>query len=125
LLPRNASAAGIHLRKSPSSFDVEFHSVGDGLKHYFPEVAAGDRESHEYPLPLSEPFWMEYGERLSEFLSCATALKRAVTALSYGPFTEESASQKLSDAVHARDALVALASGTGQYLSFRDNGALG
>jgi hypothetical protein len=55
------------------------------LAHFFPRIARADIseewKTYHYPLPLTQQFWFEYGEPLSDFLFEAHKLRTAVDAM--------------------------------------------
>ena len=49
------------------SEEIIERGLAEGLSMYFPDVADDDRLSYDYPMPLSDRFWFEYGESLGSF----------------------------------------------------------
>jgi len=55
---------------------------------FFPDVPENERETYEYPEPLSEEFWQIYAEPVEAFLRGAVILKDALEFLGKGEKTE-------------------------------------
>lgn len=48
---------------------------------FFPDVGVGDWQTYDYPCPLSDDFWAQYGEPRDEFASAVDAFAKAVDGL--------------------------------------------
>jgi len=48
---------------------------------FFPDVPTPQRETYDYPQPLSDQFWQEYAEPVPEFISAVDAFREAVEGL--------------------------------------------
>ena len=84
---------------------VEPLPLAKGLWPFFPGVPAEEAERYEYPLPLTVPFWEQYGEPVHEFVQGAALLDSAL-----GHLSKASEPERTSDyeaAVRILDALVA------------------
>ncbi len=53
-------------------------SLSQTWGNFFPDVPEAEKETYLYPLPLSDPFWHLYAERVQDFLAGAVVLAKAV-----------------------------------------------
>ena len=92
--------------------DVWFESVDQSWIHYFPWVSPEQADNYEFPLPLTEEFWRQYGEPLNLFVMAASSLAEIVRRLStpnegdfesvmYGTMTEQKALHHLQAQVRS------------------------
>jgi hypothetical protein len=63
------------------SEEIIERGLAEGLGMYFPDVADEDRLSYDYPMPLSDRFWFEYGESLEKFRNAVTQFRRMLENL--------------------------------------------
>ena len=56
-------------------------NLDEGLGMYFPDVADRDLLSYDYPMPLSDRFWHEYGESIVTFRDTVMQLRETVDSL--------------------------------------------
>jgi hypothetical protein len=104
-------------------FSIYFRqSLGDAFKDYFPDVPWEERETFQYPLPMTEGFWNQYSESVDHFLRLASAFCGIARILgSFKPIDEMTEAEK-QETVKATSALQALASHTNPALYGRNNG---
>ena len=57
------------------SEEIIERGLAEGLSMHFPDVADEDRLSYDYPMPLSDRFWREYGESLETFRNAVTQFR--------------------------------------------------
>ena len=57
------------------SEEIIERGLAEGLSMYFPDVADDDRLNYDYPMPLSDRFWFEYGESLGSFRNAVTQFR--------------------------------------------------
>lgn len=72
--------AGAWVRKI-DAFDWQWESLSKTWVRFFPDTPREERETREYPLPLSEEFWREYAEPLDQFVNAVRALEDALRYL--------------------------------------------
>lgn len=72
--------AGAWVRKI-DAFDWQWESLSKTWARFFPDTPREERETREYPLPLSEEFWREYAEPLDQFVNAVRALEDALRYL--------------------------------------------
>ena len=63
------------------SFDWQQEPIAETWGAFFPNVPKRDRETHQYPQPLTDEFWAAYAEPIGEFVSAAVTLANAVQGL--------------------------------------------
>ena len=56
----------------------EERPLGQAVGQYFPDFPYGDWDTPDYPMPLSDSFWRQYGESLGEFRSAILRFRRMV-----------------------------------------------
>lgn len=56
-------------------------SLRDGIGRFFPNVPDCEKDTHNYPVPLTERFWQEYAEPLDDFLETALAFRNAAAGM--------------------------------------------
>lgn len=62
--------------------DVERATLSDAVWPFFPDVPLCEADTYCYPEPLSEQFWLQYGEPLPNFLQSAITLALAIKQMS-------------------------------------------
>lgn len=77
----------IHLGPSATisrlfSYQYEEKKLGEAIGHFFPDLPYGDWDTPEYPMPLSDAFWRQYGESLGDFRSAILRFREMVENLS-------------------------------------------
>lgn len=60
------------------TFDWQWEPLSNTWARFFPDTPREERETREYPLPLSTDFWREYAEPLDDFVTAVRALVRAL-----------------------------------------------
>jgi predicted nucleic acid-binding Zn ribbon protein len=78
--PKNLPSAGV-LSQELRSTEVKWQSLTDAWAPYFPDVALEERETYQYPMPLSVPFWREYAESVFALWNAAMAFRNTVNWL--------------------------------------------
>ena len=89
--------AGAWVRKL-DAFDWQWEPLSKSWARFFPDTPSEEKDTREYPLPLSEEFWREYSEPLDQFISAVHALESALRCL-----------QEPTDVRRGRDKINALA----------------
>lgn len=86
-------------------------TLGDAIARYFPDVPNNEQDTHEYPIPLSNEFWYQYGESLGEFRDAVSQFQNMVEALgkNEGPL-DYLPTKDLHDLISAQGSLHSLAS---------------
>lgn len=102
--------SGVVIRRL-GSFGWEWEPLTKTWASFFPDTPREERETREYPLPLSDEFWREYGEHISHFLGAARTLEDALRAL-----------QEPSEVLRGRDKINALAEDVNLVLSVGADG---
>lgn len=62
---------------------VQFQELDRALGPFFPDVAATQKNTYEYPCPFSDEFWEQYSESIVDFLDAARLLKTAIDGMRY------------------------------------------
>jgi hypothetical protein len=57
-------------------------SLSETWANFFPDVAAEERETYDYPAPLTVSFWRQYAEPIGDFIRVAKYFSEAVERLS-------------------------------------------
>jgi hypothetical protein len=110
-LPAGFYPSSVLIRETAGSNGIEPKPLREVLWNYFPDVPREQLESHAYPTPLSEAFWMEYGELEADFSTTAMGFSRVIRVLSAGPPGDKATNFERLDFQRAQDSLEALASG--------------
>ena len=63
------------------SFDWQHEPLSKTWATYFPHVPTQDRETHQYPQPLTDGFWAAYAEPIGDFISAAVTLADTIQGL--------------------------------------------
>ena len=80
---RHASEPGVTMTwQDEGSNPLEVHDLEVRIWPYFPSVPPDRARSYQYPEPLSDEFWGDYAEPLTEFLVFAQRLALGVRQLS-------------------------------------------
>lgn len=75
VLPTNWSPGSALVRAERGTLVLE--PIEQSWGPFFPDVSPLSKQSHRYPLPLTDEFWNAYGEPVSEFLRAAVVLGAA------------------------------------------------
>lgn len=91
---------------------------------FFPSVPEAERESFNYPVPLSEPFWKMYAEPVDDFLDAARGLLSALRALGRMKPYKEASDDERSELVRGRDALHSLTRSVSPTIELSEDGSI-
>jgi len=86
-------------------------TLGHAIARYFPDMPDAEQDTHEYPIPLSNEFWYQYGESLGEFRNAVSQFQNMVKAFgkNEGPL-DYLPTEALHDLSRAQGSLHSLAS---------------
>jgi hypothetical protein len=76
-------APGVAIRKLGEE-EARFEAFGETWSRYFPDVPSGGVEICEYPPPLTDGFWIQYGERVEDFMNAAIHFAQALEWVEQG-----------------------------------------
>ena len=103
------------------SFDIRYESLSQTWGAFFPHIPIEERETYQYPVPLSEDFWQLYAESIADFLQGAQTLFEALTYLTSRESLDDTSENDLR---RGRDILHALVAPVGLALYPTDQGVL-
>lgn len=75
-------------------------SLSDSIGRFFPNVPDAQKETYNYPMPLTARFWQEYAEPVDDFVAAAIAFRDAASGIS--TLKNRGHGVRLSKKVHAK-----------------------
>ena len=92
-LPEGWSKPGVNLHRLQGhrgeAAPWSFEPLDRTWARFFPGVPEAERQTYNYPLPLSDRFWNEYAEPVGDFLSAAKLLRDAILGVQrWGPVSD-------------------------------------
>ena len=108
--PSDAPQSSILAKSYLFSERIRELNLDEGLGMYFPDVADEDLLSHDYPMPLSDTFWHEYGESIVTFRDAVMQLRETFDSLRGIPALGELPDEALRNVVRGQRRLNAMAS---------------
>jgi hypothetical protein len=75
--------------EAEDSSEARQEALVTSWSRFFPATPTAERETFQYPRPLSPEFWRTYGEPLYDFLDSARLLQRVLRLLAYARETED------------------------------------
>ena len=69
---------------------TEQTGLGEAIGHYFPQIPPSEKDTAQYPHPLTDDFWEQYCEPLEEFRWTVTEFQTMMDNLSHaGPWERD------------------------------------
>ena len=81
-IPKSLPRPGV-IFQSVGKAELKQEPLGYSWARFFPDVPTEQRETFQYPVPLSEAFWRLYAEPLDAFVNAAVTLRNALYGLAH------------------------------------------